>query len=634
MSRLEYIGATMNDTDSIAAKLDKLDTSPGVLDQYRALELNLSDRDEYLIKQMIAAGQGHIIERIEEPQLSKLLKVLDSMERFYDAVGGILGYQKEVERLLSGSQDSEEVTYAPPNGLKLTDEAAAWGLSHLGELAEIYPVGGAADRLGLHGENGEPRPAACLPFLGRSLLEGLIRDLQAREYLYYTQTGEQICVPVAMMTSEEKDNDLRIREICTEKQWFGRGPDAFFLFPQPKVPVFTEDGKWFKEGNLTPLWKPGGHGVIWRLAQISGVFKWFEEQGRKKALVRQINNPIAGVDTTLLAFSGIGLKQDALFGFASCPRRESAKEGLNVVKTYADNRRVLSNVEYCDLAGSSALEGSEDFSSYPANANLLFIDIGAVDEATRKRPYPGEIINFKDGASARLARLELTMQNIADDIDQGPNAERAYLTLGPRNKTLSATKKQYQGDGKLLETPEGVYCTHLENCHELLNQCGVDIPEFEGPGDYAKELPALIFVYHPALGPLYSTIAQKIRGGKIAKGSELQLEIAQLQMRDLDLDGSLVIETESVMGHIEGDRLIYSDRAARVEIERVVVRNAGVDRNGQHCLWQNQIERKEALKIVLGEGSVLTLRNTTLKGNQTIEVPPGEHLIIDGGENE
>lgn len=47
------------------------------------------------------------------------------------------------------------------------------------DLGEIYPLGGAADRLGLvDPETGECLPAAMLAHCGRTLLEGLIRDLQ------------------------------------------------------------------------------------------------------------------------------------------------------------------------------------------------------------------------------------------------------------------------------------------------------------------------------------------------------------------------------------------------------------------------------------------------------------------------
>ena len=49
----------------------------------------------------------------------------------------------------------------------------------LPEMGEIYPLGGAGDRLGLVDEvTGECLPVAMLPYCGRTLLEGLVRDLQ------------------------------------------------------------------------------------------------------------------------------------------------------------------------------------------------------------------------------------------------------------------------------------------------------------------------------------------------------------------------------------------------------------------------------------------------------------------------
>jgi hypothetical protein len=71
--------------------------------------------------------------------------------------------------------------------------AAAQGLLAMPYLSEILPVGGAGDRLGLRCEvTGEGLPAAMLLYCGRSMMEGLIRDLQAKEYLYWQLTGTQV----------------------------------------------------------------------------------------------------------------------------------------------------------------------------------------------------------------------------------------------------------------------------------------------------------------------------------------------------------------------------------------------------------------------------------------------------------
>lgn len=58
----------------------------------------------------------------------------------------------------------------------------------LPDLGEIYPLGGSADRLGLvDPETGECLPAAMLPYCGRTLLEGLIRDLQVMIFNYQAE---------------------------------------------------------------------------------------------------------------------------------------------------------------------------------------------------------------------------------------------------------------------------------------------------------------------------------------------------------------------------------------------------------------------------------------------------------------
>ena len=65
------------------------------------------------------------------------------------------------------------------------------------------------------------------------------------------------------------------------------------FFIQPLVPtVGAADARWMVSDPLTAVLKPGGHGVIWKLASDEGVFKWFSQHGRKAALVRQIRSAL------------------------------------------------------------------------------------------------------------------------------------------------------------------------------------------------------------------------------------------------------------------------------------------------------------------------------------------------------
>lgn len=60
----------------------------------------------------------------------------------------------------------------------------------------------------------------------------------------------------------------RVTELCEREKWFGRGAGSFRLFQQSLVPVVCAGGgKWAMDGPGAPALKPGGHGVIWKLAQ-------------------------------------------------------------------------------------------------------------------------------------------------------------------------------------------------------------------------------------------------------------------------------------------------------------------------------------------------------------------------------
>lgn len=112
---------------------------------------------------------------------------------------------------------------------------------------------------------------------------------QAREFLYFKIYGKQCITPVAIMTSSAKNNHEHIMSLCKRLGWFGRGQSSFQLFEQPLVPtVSAEEGQWLVSKPFSLVCKPGGHGVIWKLAYDKGIFKWFYDHGRKGATVRQV----------------------------------------------------------------------------------------------------------------------------------------------------------------------------------------------------------------------------------------------------------------------------------------------------------------------------------------------------------
>lgn len=626
--------------------------------------LQISLQEKLVILSILAIGQGENIfgckERFSEEAFKRFIDELLPIEQFYAAIGGIVGYHVTTLKLLHDQETEEPPSnscFHPFLGIDISKdqdyvrEATLFGIESMETLAEIYPVGGAADRLRLQDEKtGNFLPAAKLVFCGKNLLQQMIVDLQAREYLYFKLHGKQLLTPIAMMTSQEKDNNAQILSIFEQAAWFGRPKESFRFFSQPLVPTMDKMGNWCLQAPLQLLLKPGGHGVIWKVALETGIFSWLEQLKRKKAIVRQINNLAAGCDYGLLAFTGIGCKENKMFGFASCPRQIKTSEGINVLIEKREGdcyKYLLTNVEYCDFKKFNiqdvAAESESKFSKFSSNTNLLFVDLAAVKTLVQENPFPGMLVNQKkmrywDGSGKireeEVVRLESTMQNIADSFTETRseplliedhssfNKLKTFLTYNQRNKTISPIKREFVYGSSLNETPEGCYLDLLKNARDLLmNHCHIQTPEVSDTLHFFLYGPSFIFLYHPALGPLYSIIGQKIRKGRINQGGELQLEIAEIEIDQLDLDGSLTIQAKSIMGHQDKKgELCYSNQTGRCTLKNVKIRNLGINKEAANCYWKGEIVRKEECRIVIHGNGEFYAESVTLDKNLLIEV--------------
>ena len=379
---------------------------------------------------------------------------------------------------------------------------------------------------------------------------------------------------------------------------------------QPLVPVLTIEGNWAVNGPCNLVLKPGGHGVIWKLAKDSGTLDWLQKQNRSFCLVRQINNPIAGLDHGLLSLAGYGASRKKAFGFASCPRQKNMSEGMNILREVKKECGIecsISNLEYTEFAKRRV--SITDHGAFPANTNILYANLSAIDEAVDRLAIPGLLVNMKhpvetvqNGQKKSLlgARLESTMQNIADTItrtfpeemSKEKRSHPTFVLLNERSKTISVTKKAYDGTSTIAETPEGCFYDLIkENRRLLKEECGFTVDEMNTPEEYSKEGPSTLFLYHPALGPLYSVIAQKLSKGVLAKGSEMQIEAARVAIHNLNLDGSLHIHAKNITGSVnQATKLLdFSQAVGRCFLENITVRNAGIDRAAKNEYWKNVV---------------------------------------------
>lgn len=657
----------------LSDKIQILNDQPLVKKDLVRLPLNkLSLECEFAFKALLALGQGPLVlgqvDKLQNLnlQLTNTLDVLLQLEKNYQSIGGIIGYHLAILKFIQqktqpAKQDPLQIKYIKPSGIDISTDSfmvsqyVQWGIESLPMMGEIYPVGGAGDRLGLEDEHsGKSLPAAKLKFAGKTLLEGLFQDLQAREFLYYQLKRQQIITPVALMTSLEKNNHQEIITLCEENDWFGRPKESIRFFIQSQVPVVTREGNWSTRGPLDLTLKPGGHGLLWKLALEAGIFDWMESQNRSKLLIRQINNPIAGIDQGLLAFLGIGCHEDKSFGFASCPRVLDTPEGMNVFiekKNDQGYEYCLTNIEYTDFEQKGIQDIPEHsnsiYSAFPSNTNILFADIQAVRQAVQKCPIPGLLINMKNKVPSldkngnviqvEGGRLESTMQNIADVIVEQHSQPlkpgnfeqfKSFITFNERSKTISVTKSLYKAGKPILGTPEGCLYDLLYNYEKLFKDfCHFQIPTLGSQEDFLNQGPPFFILFHPALGPLFNMIAKKINTGTLHAGSELQLEITDLQISSLDLKGSLRILSENILGKKNDKGLIcYGEDTSKCILNNIRVDNKGIDRNATQSYWTNDLVRKEELYIHIAGNGEFIAENVNFTGNQRIEVPDGYRI--------
>ena len=608
---------------------------------------SLSLEERLVAKSCIAIGEWRGSKFLEN------LPYLKLVHDFFRSWEGLIGYQRiTLEALLGVKIDPHKHFLAAP-GLDIVQDspelssAIFEGIISQQLTAEMWPVGGAGDRLGLVDEvSGEPLPAALLDFCGYNLLEGLVRDLFAREWLYFKIHGKQLTTPVGLMTSLEKNNHAHIVGLFEGSSFYGRPKESLQCFMQPLVPVIDMEGHWQYDEKGHVKIKPGGHGVIWKLAFDHHILEWFKDFGRKAFIVRQINNPVAATDYGLLALLGYGIAHHKKIGFLSCERAVGAAEGMNLLiekEVQGQYEYALSNVEYTEfprynLKDSPRSENSP-YSIYPSNTNILFASIEAIEEAVQKLPLPGPLLNFKGTPLA--ARLETMMQNIADVISvvnptrlEASELEEklpSYILYGERRKTISVTKNTYVAGKSIKETPLGALYDYFANMQELFRKhCGFLVPPLSPVEEFVDKGAITAIIMHPALGPLWDIIGQKIQKGALHKQAELILDIEAVSIHTLVVKGSLMIQAVKPLGQTnEQGHILFSEKRGRASLQNVTVSNNVLVRPLAEYLKRPLAKR--GLSITLEGFSEIDISDTIFEEEEEIIVPHGYRLLIQKG---
>lgn len=575
-------------------------------------------------------GQGHVL---QSPHKKNNLETLLEVNQCYQPMGGIKGYHKAVLSLIESSEDKQD--YIAPYAFPIShspEEMLLHGIRGQKEIVEFYPMGGACERLA-YAKEGEDQPAALFPFLGYTLLEYLIRDLEGREAIYRDTFGEKIETPIVLMVSDAKKNMLKIKNYLEEHAYFGRNKEHIYLIKQPLVPTVDRQGKWQLDQKGVLKTKPGGHGMLWSLVKTNGLYQKFIAMGKRKIFVRQINNPIAGLDQGLITFIGWGYHHDQHFGFYACDRKSHLKEGVHVIRK-TKHGYCLSNQEYCALS-----DQVEDYAY--SNTNLLFADIEAIDKVIEQDPFPGLLLNFK---SDNTARLESSMQNIsehfcAQSVDEytmetftGDSYKpRSFMTSNFRHKTMSVTKKPFSDPRDIEETPMGALRDYLLSMEELLTQhCHCAVPKWSKSSLFSEIEMPFFFQYHPQLGPAFSIIGTKISNIKWSPRSACFLECKHAHVSNSNIEGSVAIHEQKLgSSKVFLEKVVFSNSAFLFPRTRDHLANIQLHDGGFSLILEENAQFVAKEVPFIGPHSIIVPKNTIMR-----VLPKGSHYQITYEKND
>lgn len=499
--------------------------------------LQLDEERQLIFLLMVLFEEGHLFRHAASQNfLTHLVKV----DFLYQEIGGLFGYFLKAMKVEENKPKEE---WVEPKYLTIEEvsfETVALGCKSLPKTAVLVPLGGMGQRLGYRDEEG-PRPVAQFPFLGHSLLEHIIRDLEGLEALYQMLFGEKIEIPLILMCSKEKSNETKVKELLDQGGFFGR--KKIVLLAQDLVPVITEEGHFSFDGTEF-LCFPSGHGAIWKLMKEEKIFEWLENLEISYLILRQINNPLVALDTQICSFLGACIEKKSSFGLVGLERIQGLSEGVLVEKKVG-NEHFITNVEYVEIADTPIHHDLR----YLANANILFADVSVVKEKLNQNFLRGLIVNRKHLVPqlnkdnklqwVKGAGVEGMMQNLAEVFSLPLDESLPVLVMRMEREKIMSAIKTLEGD---RETPTVASYNFLKNSYKLLTTLTKNrLKNFPSLEEFEKNGANYTFIYHPTLGPFYQRIRDKISFHEIEEESFLQLEMEKFSGVDLILHGNLKV---------------------------------------------------------------------------------------------
>jgi len=543
-----------------------------------------------LIEHDVDGAQEHVYgdwpeAGVEDEGKKLLVEQLTDLDSSYP--GGLAAYTSKARVLLKESADGtnpfedyeavlsegETLSY-DGEGTMSFSEAERIGIEGISGATFVLVAGGLGERLGYSGIKLSLETNLCTE---ECYLEVYIKYIKAAQHLARTKTGrDDIRIPLVIMTSG--DTDQPTRELLKANNYFGMDEDMVSIVMQDKVPALknnnaglalNDDDRW------TVQTKPHGHGDVHHLLFREGLVDKWEKEGKTHVIFLQDTNEL--VINSVIPVLGVSISKGFDMNSICIPRLAGEAAGaITRLEHKSDpTKSLVINVEYNQLDPLLRSQGdckgdvadpSTGYSPYPGNANNLVIGLEAYAKTLRGEDQ-GVVLEFvnpkyKDDTRTdfkKPTRLECMMQDLpklfqkelGSDVNIGYTMLDRWFTFSPAKNSLESG---VEAVGKGSTAPGTMSSAESDNYiqnQRKLKFAGVDLPVTSDPDDMVPiaGIPVVSPGPRVVLGSSFAIsqeeILAKIQGddNKITGRSSLVLDGHHLTIKNLDLDGALVIKT-------------------------------------------------------------------------------------------
>lgn len=543
---------------------------------------HISEDHSQAIQLLENIGQQHILEAwIPDEAEAEKLALLDQVNALNQQYpGGLETYCANARRLLESSRRGdnpyEGCTPTVPAGESLDldhpdfESLEDRGLELAGSTGFVLVAGGLGERLGYGGIKIE------LPLetvTERSFIESYIQTILAYQKKASSALGKELTVPLAIMTSG--DTHDRTVSLLENNGYFGMKEEQLTIMKQEKVPSLVDNEARFSMATPYEIeTKPHGHGDVHVLLHQTGTARRWLDMGIRYLLFFQDTNGI--VFNAVAPALAVSEKNEFEVNSITVPRRAGEAAG-GIVKLEKDDGSSLTiNVEYNQLdpllRATVNPEGdvadATGYSPYPGNINVLIFELapylknldasgGMIPEFVNPKYADQEKTQFK-----KPTRLECMMQDYPKLL--GSEAKVGFTSF-PRDLCFSAVKNNIvdaaakSSSNLPAESGSSGEADVYAIFRRKLEAVGAQIETAEDITVQGVQFcPGPKVVIEPDFAMTLSELRAKVSGLKLSKGSTLVLRGEQSTVKDLNLEGRLILNTGCATGSVEnkGDQLV------------------------------------------------------------------------------